>query len=146
MTTPRTVAIPGREMIAMRADQHLAPPGIADDRRETRPVARDLDAPEPRLGLFGEADRMRLVRDARIRAQSHGLDQPGDEQHRDERGTQLDEIGETHFSPASASIIGRSPLRSYPAFAAASTMASTSSPARARVSAHRCVERVPDRQ
>src|SRR3546814_2055687 len=42
---------------------------------------------------------------------------------RDERRAGLDKY-RRHFSPESASSIGRRPLRSYPAFAAASTMRS----------------------
>src|SRR3546814_13410555 len=108
---------------------------MADERGETRAVARDLNPAESRLGFLGQPDRLRRVLDARVGAQAHSPDQPGDEQHRDQRPAELNPDRQAPFSPARASIIGLRPLRSYPAFAAASTHASPSSPDRAPASA-----------
>src|SRR3546814_9006915 len=46
---------------------------------------------------------------------SHLPDQPGDEDHRDQRCAELNPDRRRHRSPASASIIGRNAERSYPA-------------------------------
>lgn len=130
----------------VRANQHHPSFAVADDRCKASPVSRHLDAPETHFRLVGKADRMDGVDDARVSAQSNRPDEPRHEKNRDQRRPELDQNRCVHLPPASASIIGRSAPRSYPARAAASQMASTLSPARARVNAHRCVERVPDRQ
>ena len=82
------------------------------DRREARMVARDFDAVEPRLGLFGEPDCVVGVPNPRVGSKPHPFDQPGDEEHRDERCAELDQIVQAHLPPASASSIGRRPERS----------------------------------
>ena len=103
--------LPDPVVYAVRAHQHHPPFGIADDRGKARAVARDLDPAKPRFGLFGEADRVGFVRNPRIGAEPHLADQPGNEQDDDERCARLDEH-RRHFSPESASSIGRRPLRS----------------------------------
>src|SRR3546814_4283539 len=73
------------------------------------PISTRTDTLCPYTTLF-RADRVGFILDPRIGAEPQLADQPGNEQDDDERCARLDEH-RRHFSPESASSIGRRPLR-----------------------------------